>query len=81
MELAQLEPGAERLHGLAAQALYLETTDHVCIGLTRPGDVPIDLVFAYPESHSRVVTEELDRPATGPALGVDAGVDHEPTGT
>ena len=66
------------LFGPRAQLADLQLADLVGQRLAGVGDVAIDLGFDIGVGKRGIVVHEGDRLLLGPALGVDAGVDHQP---
>ena len=63
---------------LRAQLADLQLADLVGQRLARVGDVAVDLGIDIGGGQRGIVGHEGDRLLLGPALGVDAGVDHQP---
>ena len=78
VEPADVELVAQRLLGLVTQALDGEGTDLVSQRLARDGNVAFDLGGGVGPAHPTVGEHVLDRFVAAPALGVHAGVDHQP---
>ena len=80
MKTPDVESGTKCLARLGPQFLDLEFAQLVGQRLARPNDVPVNLhdniVLGFPG----VGLEKIDRLLTRPALGMDAGVDHQSDG-
>ena len=77
MEAARIEFCAERSLCLGAQAADGELAQLVGQGLAGPADVAIDLGPDLVQRQRGVRREIIDRLLAGPAVAVQAGVDHE----
>src|SRR3546814_4563173 len=63
---------------LVAQLHDADLADHVAGRLAGIVDVALDLLDDVALAHQRVFLEIVDRLLAAPALGVEAGVDHQP---
>src|SRR5262245_38003537 len=77
VKITDVEAGAELGFGPAAQRPDAQIAHLVAERLARPGDVALDLGFDVRGRERRVRDHVLDRLLASPALGVQAGVDHQ----
>jgi hypothetical protein len=80
VEGGQGERRAEALAGIVADPEDLELAGEVGQGLPGHHHVPVDLVGEEFPWHGDVFGHELQGPLAAPAVGVDAGVHHQPGG-
>ncbi len=80
MEVANVECIPQCRLGLLPQVPYREFADLVCEGLTRPGDVAVDLRADFVHRQRGVRCEVVYGLFSRPALGVNPGIDDQPTG-
>jgi hypothetical protein len=80
VEAPEVETRAERNLGLGAQAIDLAVAHLVSAGLPGPGAVAVH--FTADLLHARTIGtgEPVDGLLARPALGMQAGVDHQPAG-
>src|SRR2546425_761408 len=77
VEVDQVEAGAKRPFGLAAELPHLQLPDLVGHGLAGPCDVAVNLVYDVMWILRGVFHEVVDRALPVPTEGVDSGINYQ----